>query len=494
VRRRIALVLASAAVAAGCKGGGDRREPDAGSAPPSGAASARDVAADARSAAAAAPEGMKATVLHVTGEPLRIHAEAGSTSLVVGTARAGGHVELSSWVPEFPAADCREGWRQVRPRGYACPGPGTTTEADAAAVGVLAEYRLASAAALPAEYGLVDETPVYLRIPTLDEQQRSEPGLEQRRRRFATPLQADAGGDDFDRSRAVGPVPDDLRGGAFSPLSPKPVMPGSPVAGMLPAGARLSWIAELAATDRTWLITQDLLFVPRDHARTAVIPGFHGLELTDNVGVAFVGSKAIKKYRRRTDDGRFVAEPDPWPPATAIFLTVPAGRYSEDRWLATVEPGIFVRADEAIVAHATPPTQWGLDAGARWLEIDARQNMLLVREGQAITFATLVSVGRAVTARGRFRLTAKHVTMAFAPRVRFSAEVPLVMIATDAGDHEAASLYGAIWQPTWGAPTAAPGIALSPLDARRIFDWTLPTLPDGWHSVIADGTWIVLHD
>jgi hypothetical protein len=55
-------------------------------------------------------------------------------------------------------------------------------------------------------------------------------------------------------------------------------------------------------------------------------------------------------------------------------------------------------------------------------------------------------------------------------------------------------LYAGVWQSRWGAPNGSPGIALAPLDARRIFDWVKPSLPEGWHSVSGEGTWIVLHD
>ena len=40
--------------------------------------------------------------------------------------------------------------------------------------------------------------------------------------------------------------------------------------------------------------------------------------------------------------------------------------------------------------------------------------------------------------------------------------------------------------------------AMSPEDARRLFGWTEPQLPDGWHGVVSteekQGTRVIVHD
>src|SRR5262249_50179592 len=199
------------------------------------------------------------------------------------------------------------------------------------------------------------------------------------------------------------------------------------------------------------------------------------------------------------EGGQYLPLHDAWPAESAIFLLEPISRYEDEKFVPTLEPGIFLRVGHAIVAHPTPPSRWGVESNARWIEVNAKSHMLLIREGQAVRFATLVSVGNYETPRGKFRIVAKHVTLGAPfgrpPSGGLAAEVPDVLIAADAQDRRyATALYGVFWLRVWGVPNGGSGIALSPLDARRVFDFAAPELREGWHSVRGDGTWLVIHD
>ena len=124
--------------------------------------------------------------------------------------------------------------------------------------------------------------------------------------------------------------------------------------------------------------------------------------------------------------------------------------------------------------------------------------MLLLREGSAVTFATRVS-GAADTRRGKFRVSSKHLTHAMPFERRrpagARAEVPEVILLSEFADGlPASALFAGWWLTSWGSPVGGFGIALSPVDARRVFDFATPALPDGWHSVRGEGTWVVVHD
>jgi hypothetical protein len=447
--------------------------------------------------------------LYVVAGSIDVVANAAASAPILGTVRAGGSVELRLPVTAVRAdRDCPEGWYAALPQGFVCAGKGTTRDGLAPAVRILKEYRLAAHAALPASYGVAEMTPVYLRVPTFDEQVRSEPNIEQHLHKLATVREsqdaarasgyASEGREDLDVYPAGVEVPDDLRGGSFAPLSPKPLLPGSPVTGLLNGGSRIAWVAEFDATDRTWLLTPDLLFVPRDKVKRGVVSGFHGVEVPKGAGVAFIGQKPERRYRKSEDGKRFVVQRETWAPGTAVFLAEPAARWSDDKFLESTEPGVFLRVEDAITAHPTPASRWGLDPDSPWIEINAKTHLLLLHEGSSVSFATLVSVGMSEAARGKFRVFSKHLSLATPfdrPRAGgMKAEVPEVMLVSDTPDAIPFALFAAWWVTSWGAPNGCAGVALSPLDARRLFDWTTPVLPEGWHSAHGEGTWVVLHD
>ena len=45
------------------------------------------------------------------------------------------------------------------------------------------------------------------------------------------------------------------------------------------------------------------------------------------------------------------------------------------------------------------------------------------------------------------------------------------------------ALHGAYWHDRFGEPKSGGCINLSPIDARRLFHWTDPPLPAGWHGL-----------
>jgi lipoprotein-anchoring transpeptidase ErfK/SrfK len=57
------------------------------------------------------------------------------------------------------------------------------------------------------------------------------------------------------------------------------------------------------------------------------------------------------------------------------------------------------------------------------------------------------------------------------------------------------ALHAAYWHDDFGRPRSHGCVNLSPIDARRVFFWTDPPLPEAWHAVKAGrtmglGTWV----
>jgi hypothetical protein len=450
--------------------------------------------------------------LYVISGTVDVVEAASAKAPVVGTVRAGGAALLKS--PSTPVgsdSDCPQGWYAVAPRGFVCGSNRTTDDGESRSVEVLRDLGLATTAALPASYGIAEVTPVYLRVPTFDEQLRSEPGLEEHLHKRAALREAreaaKAWGDvsvaqDSDLYPAGQELPDDVKSGSFAPFSPKAMLPNSPVTGFLASGSRVAWVAEFDAGGRTWLVTPELSFVPRDKVKRSVVSGFRGVEIPAGQGVAFVGHRGARRYRAEPGEAKFSAFAESFAPDTVVLLAPRAGAANDARFFETTAPGVYVRGDEVVVASPTAPSRWGLDAESgdahRWIEINAKTQVLLLREGSAVSFATLVS-GAADTRRGKFRVSSKHLTHAMPfERQRPAgarAEVPEVLLLSESAEGlPASALFAGWWMASWGSPAGGFGVALSPLDARRVFDFTTPALPDGWHTVRGEGTWVVVHD
>ena len=58
------------------------------------------------------------------------------------------------------------------------------------------------------------------------------------------------------------------------------------------------------------------------------------------------------------------------------------------------------------------------------------------------------------------------------------------------------ALHAAYWHDVFGMPKSHGCINLSPEDARRIFFWTEPKVPEGWHGAAKalTGTVVFIHE
>ena len=61
------------------------------------------------------------------------------------------------------------------------------------------------------------------------------------------------------------------------------------------------------------------------------------------------------------------------------------------------------------------------------------------------------------------------------------------------------ALHGAYWHDVFGLPRSHGCVNLSPIDARLVFRWTDPPLPEGWHGInvgadMGQGTAVYVHE
>jgi lipoprotein-anchoring transpeptidase ErfK/SrfK len=171
--------------------------------------------------------------------------------------------------------------------------------------------------------------------------------------------------------------------------------------------------------------------------------------------------------------------------------------------------GTWVNLYDVQLATPGPPPA-DLAPGEKWIDVDLTHQTLVAFEGTHPVYATLVSTGKRVrsdekdktkdhpTPTGTFRIQSKHVSATMDGDVAADApysieDVPWVMYFE--GSY---ALHGAFWHANFGHQMSHGCVNLSPADARQLFGWTEPRLPEGWHGVFAnaptEGTRVVIHE
>jgi len=175
-----------------------------------------------------------------------------------------------------------------------------------------------------------------------------------------------------------------------------------------------------------------------------------------------------------------------------------------DRVYHETDKGFWVRdIDVAVVALPKVPSD--MVRGERWIDVDLGSQALVAFEGEKPTYATIVSTGRRNsdpekdhrTVEGTFRIREKHITTTMdddgASDGTYRIEdVPWVMYF-----EKSFALHGAFWHSGFGRERSHGCVNLTPHDARHIFGWAGPALPEGWHGVKATkenpGTRVIVH-
>jgi lipoprotein-anchoring transpeptidase ErfK/SrfK len=185
---------------------------------------------------------------------------------------------------------------------------------------------------------------------------------------------------------------------------------------------------------------------------------------------------------------------------TGESVTINGATYDEtdDGWWMKAAEGTKTRPGE-------PPKD--LKSGEKWIDVNTSTQTLVAYEGDKPVFATAVSTGLVDrtdkekdhhTPPGTFRIREKHIAATMDGDVAsdgpYSIEdVPWIMYFN--GSY---ALHGAFWHNNFGRTKSHGCVNLAPQDAKAVFAWTEPHLPDGWHGVMSTsekpGTRVVVHE
>jgi lipoprotein-anchoring transpeptidase ErfK/SrfK len=401
---------------------------------------------------------------------------------------------------------CGKGWFAVAPRGFVCAeGAATLDEND----NVVTAYRGLDAdfsRKLPYIYGTVRRPgPIYTRLPTRAEAEHAESDLDER---MASWLAADGevGASYAQHVWLRGDTPPDARAAWEGKTSdPLPVFLGAGRALPTPEGqtdhgtelvaARmksrqgLSLLETLLFEGRRYGVTTDLDVVPTDRLRPIQGSEHHGVELGKGLEFPFALVRSETAKLKRYEKGKLV-DAGPAEYWSVLKLTGKQSFFQHRLYFETADGQYISDQDASRLDQAKKMPAWGKN-GERWFDVNVSKQTLVAYDGTRAVYATLISTGEAgledpertkSTKRGIFRIHTKHVSTTMDSDTvgeEFELrDVPYVQYF-----EEGYALHGAYWHDRFGTPKSHGCINLTPEDARRLFFFTEPALPEGWHSV-----------
>jgi lipoprotein-anchoring transpeptidase ErfK/SrfK len=463
--------------------------------------------------------------LAARGMLVPVHERPTSSSKTLGWLRAGAIVAMRS-TDDAGHAGCRGGWRAIEPAGFVCLGDDATLDLDDPIVRATAR-RPDHTQKLPYMYGTVTRGgPAYGRIPSQAELDELEPNLDKHIAKWKADEESGATyGLDVWAKWSKDPlvpaldawarklsdpeerIPFYLRGGGRVPPLTRLIAKAGDAVKIDQVDRRqgVAFIDTFLHEGRRYNVATDLRVIPADRFRP-----IHG---SDHVGVRIGVDVEMPFALVRRPGGkrmRFVGEGKKRKAKAAGELAYRAalpltgkqefidrilhyetkdGDWVSDRYASRIDP-----------ARRMP--KWGKN-GEKWIDVNITKQVLVAYEGEKPVYATIVSTGEAgleshenttATKKGIFRVHTKFVTTTMDSETAGEEfelrDVPYVQYF-----EEGYALHGAYWHDRFGQPKSHGCINLSPEDARRLFFWTEPPVPPGWHGAARalTGTTIFVH-
>jgi hypothetical protein len=394
---------------------------------------------------------------------------------------------------------CAGSWYAIEPRGYVCvDDERATLDPDHPSVRGLSAYAPNLGSAWPHRYGESIDLERYRVLPTT-RVQRAREWYYRGHRALVARARA---GETFAALLGI-----DLSDAPETPLILPEIPRTLPMESeRLEARSTVAWTREQLHEGRSFLLSSDLKWVPKDRVKAYPPITFRGVHLgtEGRLPLAFFRGRDRPSYRRG-EDGCFEIAGPTFARLSWVQLSGKREICRDRTYLETGEPGRFVLEEDAVVPRPATETPWGtpLDAAVdpkaptrgrqTWIEASILGGWLIAYEGRNPVFTTLLAAGRggppqgdiepietASTPVGRFKITGKFATATMvAPNDLTHSEVPWAQ--NFSGPH---ALHAAYWHDGWGELKSGGCVNVSPIDGRWLYsEFTEPRVPEGWHGV-----------
>ncbi len=408
-------------------------------------------------------------------------------SPLIGLFRAGQSVPLADPNPQKGpgVGHCKGGFYAVKPRGFVCVGQASTLDPDDPRVLAAAEVLPDPTKPMPFKVGaMVRAAPQYKRIPTPAEQRKAESDLD----KHLADLPALAKQEGVDVAKAgQGPSPRILQ---YIEAQKPPLVAEKDAF----KGRKMAFVGEFDAEGRTFYVTPDLTFVPKDKVKLATPSNLVGVDLRKGemkfpIGYTWIEDTAKLK---KTHDGKYVETGELWPRQTFLQLKGQLVRGKGGNYWETSD-GHYVRNDLVTIFKKREGRPAGVGSKEKWIDVRITWGTLVAYEGDTPVYVTAISPGQDgiterahghTTKRGTYSVGWKLITADMAGVEKKEPwavdDVPFVAYYKDSY-----AVHGAWWHNEFGRPKSHGCVNVAPNDARLLWEWMEPGLPQGWYAAAA---------
>lgn len=125
------------------------------------------------------------------------------------------------------------------------------------------------------------------------------------------------------------------------------------------------------------------------------------------------------------------------------------------------------------------------DAPPKWIDLDRDEQVMVAYDGDTPVYATLVSSGinKKNTPPALYRIRSKTSVQKMAAEEREASHYEVSEVPWATRFRSGLYFHAAYWHDGFGNPKSHGCVNLSPRDAKWVYDWTDPSMPDGWNEL-----------
>jgi hypothetical protein len=456
----------------------------------------------------------------------------------LGFLRSGGRTPVEA--QKLEKKNCSGGWYKVRSGGFVCGNYGTTNLSDPDVKFATAQPNLKEILPYPYARNAKNGTPLYKTVPSREQMDRYEPYLKEDAEKAKAKEAAAKAATDRPVVAAPEPALPITAQDAGTALIPAPASqdpePDKPwwqqedikdrlhqmkldalsadsddiLAKRMVSGFYIAVDKTFRWNGRSWYKTTKGLVTPSDRMWQTTGSSFKGVELDgtnfklpiawiyggNKTAATFSIDEAARTIKNAKTIDRFVAIP-----LTGKTVAFQGKEYAE------LTDGTFIKKSQVRITEPGPAPE-GLAENERYIDVDLSSQTLVAFEGARPVYATLISSGKHSrdkekdhsTPTGEWRIREKHITTTMdgdgtaAGDLPYSIEdVPFVQYY-----FRSFALHAAFWHSNFGVQMSHGCVNLAPLDAKWLFFFTGPQLPEGFHGVWSNeattGSRVIVHD